>query len=359
MKQKQKTQILTGITVALVLISFVILLYSGHFRENHAEADIPEFVTYSLWIMPWLGLVVLLYILRQKEHRGFVRRSIAVVIVYLLLLTSCTGLFLHNGVEEETDAQLFSAIGGTSEELEAAIETLDASVENDGLRIELRQAVCDEHQLYILFDVVSLTGRDLQFSDYFEGCWLEEEEGDFTSMVDVTGSISRNQKRMSFVASIESREKLTMGEKTVRLENFMSHKNTKTDEAERIEGDWILTFQLTKQIPSRTIYPDAPISQGNVDLRLQRVEVSTLSCYMIFDLEEGNTIPDEQWCLDDWNVMELLFSDDSSAVINLSGSTWSEDDESEFGILNGKIYDRFQVEDICGIAFDGTEILFE
>ena len=100
--------------------------------------------------MPWLGLAVLLYILRQKERRGFARRSTAVVIVYLLFLASCTGLFLYNGVEEETDAQLFSAIGGTSEELEAFYANLEIEPVKDGQKIHVEAKALTEEDLDVL-----------------------------------------------------------------------------------------------------------------------------------------------------------------------------------------------------------------
>lgn len=355
MKKKEKALIAGAI---LIVISFVLLIYSGHLREDKLEFEIPMYLSYGLWLLPWIGFGTMVFAVNELEKKKHLKIGKYVIAVYAVLILCSIVLLTGFALQKGMDKRLVSAIGGTNRTVESAVSYLDESIMDENIKIQLKEAVSDGHQMFILFDVYSMGDLELTIDDSFEVIDVDapsEKTGFVSSMAYVVGQVSEDGKRASMIASLQWQNKLNSRDVTLRFENFISRENA--DSEKLVKGVWEIPVTLSGKDISQSIYPDTTVAIGNTKIRVDSIDISPLSCYVYFHLEKGSAVPSENWQVQDQvNTVKFELKDGTVIECDFYGSFW--DAQNQEGYVELRSEDLFEINEMQGLSLEGTEIQF-
>lgn len=356
MKKKKQKALIAG--AILIVISFILLIYSGHLRENKPEFEIPMYLSYGLWLLPWIGFGTMVFTVNELEKKKRLKIGKYVIAVYAVLILCGIGLLTGFALQKGMDKRLVSAIGGTNRTIESAVSYLDESVTEENIKIQLKEVVSDGHQMFILFDVNSLADLELHIDDSFEGIDVDapsEKTGFVSSMAYVVGQVAEDGKRASMIASLQWQNKLNSHDVTLRFENFLSHENADSEKV--VNGVWEIPVTLSGEDISQSIYPDTTVAIGNTKIRVDSIDISPLSCYVYFHLEKGSAVPSENWQVQEQvNPVKFELKDGTVIECDFYGSSW--DAQNKDGSVELRSEELFEIKEIQGLSIAGAEIHF-
>lgn len=354
MKKKKQKALIAG--AILIVISFILLIYSGHLRENKPEFEIPMYLSYGLWLLPWIGFGTMVFAVNELEKKKRLRIGKYVIVVYAVLILCGIGLLTGFALQKGMDKRLVSAIGGTNRTIESAVSYVDESATDENLTIQLKEVVSDGHHMLVLFDVKSLKDLELHIDDALEVIDMRvpsEKTGFVSSMAYVVGQVSEDGKRVCMIASLQWNNKLESRDVTLHFENFISRENANSEKV--VKGVWEFPVTLSGKDISKTVYPDTTISIASTKIRVDSIDISPLSCYVYFRLEEGSVVPRENWQVQDQiESVKLKLKDGTVLGCDFYGSSW--DVQKKEGYIEFRAEELFESDEIQGLSLAGTEV---
>ncbi|MCB6993290.1 DUF4179 domain-containing protein [bacterium 210820-DFI.6.37] len=289
---------------------------------------------------------VLSQIEKERIPRNRYRlRKVGAIAMAAVIVFSC-GAFTVKALD--LDSRLERVLGGNSEKIARAVANLDAVTEDKGLRIQAKQAVGDGHRVYVLLEVASLTGLTFDESCGFEGfdiaCSRTANFG--ASVSPANDAVSENGKRMDMLLEIASEEPANKQEISLNFENLVKNSSAGEDEREvLIEGQWNLDFQLRYKKVSETYRPHSVFTLGKGKLRVDRIDLSPISCFIEVSVKQYSSDLEDAWS--NLGDIKLKMKNGTLVPLEADGCSWISDGADSSGTMEGvfrEIIDMDQVE---------------
>lgn len=303
---------------------------------------------------------ILKCVMEQIEKEQAPRRRIHPKRAALAALAAATifvcGAFTANVLE--LDSKLIEMLGGSSEEITEAVTDINTAVEKNGLRLEVKQAVGDGHRVYAVFELTSLTDlkmdRTCGFQEY-EVEWSEEYGHSGISIDAEQNSVSKDGKTLRFGVEFTMDRQVYDQNIVMRFEDFGKIFFIPKEETEVLaEGVWIIDFPLKYKKVSKTCNTDVLIQVKSGSVRLEKIDISPMSCFLEFHAAEYSEELRESWA--DGLHPKIRMKDGSVVSFRTRGASWTESGKTSRGTLEGNFSRLIDMEQMESLILCGEEI---
>lgn len=250
------------------------------------------------------------------------------------------------------EPHLAAAVGGNGPLVdEALIYTGNATCVNNGIRVTAKQAVADEHNMYVLLQVTTKKDIEFTYEDRF-GMISFGIRNSWTGSNMCWNSVSKDGI-MYIVVGMDSEEGLDEGTVDIRLNNFVNC----TEEETVYNGKWMLEFDFEVADVTKDFESDAVINHKGVDLKIKQLDVSPFAAYISCGLERGSALPDDDW---DTYELEMDFVMENGETVGVSFDSGGTSDEGDWNSFmcyrHGKLQDIIDPDEIKAVVINGQTI---
>lgn len=302
---------------------------------------------------------VLLQIEKERTPRSrYYLRRVGAIALAAVIVFSC-GAFTVKVLD--LDSRLERVLGGSNEQIARAVTNLDAVSEENGLRIEAKQAVGDGHRVYILLEITSLTGLKLDknctFQDFNIACSETRNYG--VSIGPANDGISADGKRMDMLLEIASEEPANKQEISLKLKDFGKTQYVQGEEQKEeqkiiVEGTWSLDFQLKYTKVSETYRPGTVFTVGNGKLCVDRIDLSPISCFIEVSVEKNSSDLEEEWS--NTGDIKIKMKDGTLVPLEADGCSWTNDGTESSGTMEGVFREIIDMDQAEKLVINGMEM---
>lgn len=192
--------------------------------------------------------------------------------------------------------------------------------------------------------MTSLTGMKLDRTCGFENYEAIGPEGDGFMEMGIDGgtnSVSADGKTLRFVLEFVTDKRDYERNMVIKFENFGSMFLIPEAESEvLIKGAWIIDFPLKYKDLSETYRMNSVIPVKSGALRLERVDLSPISCFLEFSAEEYSKELQKTWS--DGLQVKVRMKDKSLVHLRIRGTSWVDGGEGDTagsleGVFSGPI----------------------
>lgn len=254
------------------------------------------------------------------------------------------------------ERHLAAAVGGDGPLVDEAIIYIDdASCVQNGIRVTAKQAVADQHNLYVLLQVNSKRNIEFTFHDRFTEA-STGVKGAWTGTNLYWHSASKDGEVLYVVLGLDAEERLDKGTVVVSLRDFVN-----INEGETIyRGNWHLEFDFEVADVTKEFEPAAVIHHNGIELKLNQLDVSPFAVYMSCGLADESEKPDDEWDLYGIEVDFIMENGETVNTVFDSGGTRDEGDWSKFMCYrHGKLMDVIDPQDVQAVSINGQVIELE
>lgn len=292
---------------------------------------------------------------RPPRRRTHLKRVAAVALASAAIFVC--GAFTANVLE--LDSRLAAILGGNSGEITEAVTDIDTAVEKNGLRLAVKQAVGDGHRVYAVFEVTSLTGLKLDKTFGFESCEtnFSEEYGHYGVGFDAErSSVSQDGKTLRIGVEFTMDRQVYDQDVVMEFENFgqvFYVEETKV----LIQGTWTVRFPLKYKKVSRTCTPDTELQLKSGGVKLDRIDISPMSCFLEFSVTEYTDGIQTEW--EEKMKPEVMLKDGTVIPVLMDGSSWVDNGKNSVGTIEGRFRHPVDMEQLEYLMVDGRKISLE
>lgn len=236
---------------------------------------------------------------RKTSKKRFIILAAACITIFTLGAVSFAATTLNGNLlnffhpQSQTETDLLNSLG----------TIVDKQVTENGLTIDVKEALGDSNAVYVLFDIIAPEGTILDKEQYtFVSQTIDVEKG--FSMVHGMGynfecleDVNPNDNIKPMMLCLSSSENLVKKNMTFRFKDFSSYKTeeelknrpesflgTPGDENDvyhiLISGEWKITFPLN-YTDNTTVYKlNQKLGYNNISLKLKEVRLSPISISM-------------------------------------------------------------------------------
>ncbi|MBP3383932.1 MAG: hypothetical protein J6M22_00535 [Firmicutes bacterium] len=251
------------------------------------------------------------------------------------------------------EPHLAAAVGGNGPLVdEALIYTGNVTCVQNGIRVTAKQAVADNHNMYILLQVNTKKNIEFTFEDRFETVTFGVRNA-WTGSDMCWNSVSKDGSMMHIVLGMDSEEIMESGTVDISLKNLINCNG----EGAVYHGSWDLGFDFKVADVTESFKTDAVIHHNGVDLKIRQLDVSPFSVYIECGLAAESAKPDEDW---DLHEMEIDFVTGSGETAGCSfeggGSSYEDDWKNFICYRHGKMQNVIDPDDIKAVVINGQMI---
>lgn len=298
---------------------------------------------------------VLCQIEKERTPRSrYHLRKVGAVALAAMIIFSC-GAFTAKVLD--LDSRLERVLGGSNEQIARAVTNLDAATEENGLRIEAKQAVGDGHRVYILLELTSLTDltfdESCSFQEFEIACSETKNYG--ASIGPANDGISENGKRMDMLLEIASEEPANKQKISLHLKDFEKAQYGQEEKQKiTVEGTWNLDFQLSYKKVSETYRPDIVFTVGDGKLCIDRIDLSPISCFIEVSVEKNSSDLEEEWS--NTEDIKIKMKDGTLVPLETDGCSWLRNGTDSSGTMEGVFREIINMDQAEKLVINGMEM---
>lgn len=276
--------------------------------------------------------------------------TVAAMLTVVILLGACAVKVFN------LDDRIASVIGGKNDVLEQVATPIDDYYEENGIRIEGKQAIGDGHKMYISVDVISVNDVVFENTNGFESSYVIIDKDNIADASNVypINTVQDNGKKLSLVLAVDTKSTLTKHHVELYLSNL-----SKSDGSEVIiqEGLWKIEFDVNCEGVMESFDISKQITISGVELEVNRMDISPISFELDADLINAYELTEEELLgMGLFDQIELFISDSKCVLVTECDIIWSSEGNKLKITVKGKPADFIDPNEVKTIYFNDQKI---